>query len=43
MAECDKVAALDGLNKLSLLEEFDACCPTIDRLEVAVDTSLLLA
>jgi NAD(P) transhydrogenase len=43
MAECYKVAALDGLNKLSLLEETDVCCSAIDRLEVAVDTSLLLA
>ncbi len=43
MAECYKVAALDGLNKLSLLDETDVCCSSIDRLEVAVDTSLLLA
>jgi NAD(P) transhydrogenase len=43
MAECYKVAALDGLNKLSLLEDTDVCCSAIDRLEVAVDTSLLLA
>jgi NAD(P) transhydrogenase len=43
MAECYKVAALDGLNKLSLLCEIDSATSTIDQLEVAVDTSLLLA
>lgn len=33
MAECYKVAALDGLNKLSLLTEVDACRPVIAELE----------
>ena len=43
MAECYKVAALDGLNKLSLLCEIDNGSSTIDQIEAAVDTSLLLA
>ncbi len=43
MAECYKVAALDGLNKLNLLKETDVCGTPIDALEVAIDTSLLLA
>jgi NAD(P) transhydrogenase len=43
MAECYKVAALDGLNKLNLLKEADICCTPIDDLEAAVDTSMLLA
>jgi NAD(P) transhydrogenase len=29
MAECYKVAALDGLNKLSLLDEVEACRPAV--------------
>ena len=43
MAECYKVAALDGLNKLTLLKEADVCGMPIDTLEVAIDTSLMLA
>jgi NAD(P) transhydrogenase len=42
MAECYKVAALDGLNKMSLLEGVDTC-PALRQVEVAVDTSLILA
>jgi NAD(P) transhydrogenase len=42
MAECYKVAALDGLNKLNLLKETDVCQSPIEALEVAIDTSLLL-
>lgn len=43
MAECYKVAALDGLNKLTLLKETDVCGTPIEALEVAIDTTLLLA
>jgi NAD(P) transhydrogenase len=55
MAECYKVAALDGLNKLLLLCEIDnrstasdccaanECSATIEKIEVAIDTSLVLA
>ena len=43
MAECYKVAALDGLNKLNLLKEADVCGMPIDEIEVAIDTTLLLA
>lgn len=43
MAECYKVAALDGLNKLSLLDGVDVACPALHQVEVAIDTSLILA
>ncbi len=49
MAECYKVAALDGLNKLLLLSKIDNCstatpsCAAIEKLQTAIDTSLLLA
>lgn len=43
MAECYKVAALDGLNKLNLLKEAEVCGMPTDAIEVAIDTSLLLA
>jgi NAD(P) transhydrogenase len=43
MAECYKVAALDGLNKLSLLNEVEACCAAISVSGVEVDASLVLA
>ena len=46
MAECYKVAALDGLNKLSLLNEIDACPPPvaapIAMPSLNIDTSLVL-
>jgi hypothetical protein len=43
MAECYKVAALEGLNKLNLLKEAEVCTMPTDAIEVAIDTSLLLA
>jgi NAD(P) transhydrogenase len=43
MAECYKVAALDGLNKLSLLDGIDVACPALLQVEAAIDTSLILA
>ncbi len=43
MAECYKVAALDGLNKLNLLKEAEVCSSPLDAIEVAIDTTLLLA
>ncbi len=43
MAECYKVAALDGLNKLILLREADVCGMPLETIEVAIDTSLMLA
>ena len=43
MAECYKVAALDGLNKLSLLSEVENCCSTaMTTAEAAVAESLAL-
>jgi NAD(P) transhydrogenase len=47
MAECYKVAALDGLNKLSLWEEAEstACdvLPAIDRVADQVEAALLVS
>jgi NAD(P) transhydrogenase len=44
MAECYKVAALDGLNKLSLLSEVESCCSTVmATAEAAVAESLALS
>ena len=44
MAECYKVAALDGLNKLSLLNEVEACAAAgVVLTGISVDTSLVLA
>jgi NAD(P) transhydrogenase len=44
MAECYKVAALDGLNKLSLLDEVEACRPVavVEQVERAVEELVLV-
>ena len=44
MAECYKVAALDGLNKLSLWEEVEACRPVaaVEQVERAVEELVLV-
>jgi NAD(P) transhydrogenase len=46
MAECYKVAALDGLNKLSLWEEAESTCdviPALDRVAGQVEEALLVS
>ena len=43
MAECYKVAALDGLNKLSLFNEIDTYCAAVPMPAVCVDVSAVLA
>jgi len=43
MAECYKVAALDGLNKLTLLKETDVCGMLIETLNEANEISMVLA
>jgi hypothetical protein len=37
MAECYKVAALDGLNKLSLWDEAVSACENISTIEFATE------
>ncbi len=43
MAECYKVAALDGLNKLSLLNEVDTYCAAVSMPAMDLDAATVLA